>query len=53
MFQAKKGSKTTRLKGTSELQAGLEVDPTGAAGQGTRLAEESQQQRSQGVAKRT
>ena len=32
MFQAKKGSKTTRLKGMDEfLQTELEVDPTGAA----------------------
>ena len=33
MFQAKKGSKNTRLKGMDEfLQAEFEADPTGAAG---------------------
>ena len=54
MFQAKKVSKTTHLRGTSRLlQDEIEVDPTGAARQGARLAEESQQQCSQEVAKRT
>ena len=54
MFQAKKGSKTTRLRETGALlQAGLEVDLTGAARQRARLTEESQQQHSQGVAKHT
>jgi len=54
MFQAKKGSKTTRLKGMDEfLQAELEVDPTGTAGQGARPAKESHKQHSQGVAKYT
>ena len=53
-FQAKKGFKTTHLRGTSKiLQADLEVNPTGATGQEARLAEESQQQRSQGVTKHT
>ena len=54
MFQAKKGSKTTRLRGTSELlQAGLEVDPIGVARHRARLVEESQQQYTQGIMKRT
>jgi len=44
MFQAKKGFKTTRLRGTDELlQTELEVDPAGAAGHEARPAEESQQ----------
>jgi len=53
-LQVKKGSKTARSRGTCALaQAGLELDPTGAVGPGARLAEESQQERLQGVAKRT
>ena len=53
-LQANKGTKTARLRGTGALpQAGLIVDPTGAVRQGARLAEESQQQYSQGVMKRT
>ena len=44
MFQAKKGFKTTHLRGTDELlQTELEVDPAGAAGHEARPAEESQQ----------
>ena len=47
------GSKTTCLRGTGELlQTGLKVYPTEVAGQGARLAGESQQQHSQGVVKR-
>ena len=38
MFQAKKGSKNTHLKGMDEfLQAELEADPTEAAGHGENL----------------
>ena len=44
LFQAKKGSKTARLRGMSALpQARLKVYPTGAAKKEVRLAEESQQ----------
>ena len=52
LFQAKKGFKTARLRGTGALpQSGLEVDLTGSANKGVTLAEESQQQHSQEVAK--
>ena len=54
MFQAKKSSKSTRLKGMGEfLQAELEADPTGAAGHGEKVAEESHQLGSRGVVKCT
>jgi len=44
MFQAKKGSKSTRLKGMGEfLQSELEDDPTGAAGHEKKPTEESHQ----------
>jgi len=44
MFQAKKGSKSTHLKGMDEfLQAKLEADPTEAAGHGEKPAKESHQ----------
>jgi len=53
MFQTKKGSKSTRLKGMDEfLHTELKADPTGAAGHGARPTEESHQH-SQRVAKRT
>ena len=51
-LQAKKGSKTSRSRGTGALpQVGLKADPTGSARQGARLAEKSQPQHSQEVAK--
>ena len=54
MFQAKKGSKNTCLKGMDEfLQTELEVNPTRATRHGEKPAEESRQKCSQGVAKRT
>jgi len=54
MFQAKKGSKSTHLKGMGEfLQAELEADPTGTAGYGEKPAEKSHQRVSQGVTKGT
>ena len=53
MFQAKKGSKSTHLKGMSEfLQTELELDPTEPAGHGEKSAKESHQGGSWRVAKR-
>ena len=55
MFQVKKGSKNTRLKGMDEfLQAELEIGQTEAAGHGEKSAEEPHQKSSRGaVAKHT
>ena len=54
MFQAKKGSKSTRLKGMGEfLQAELAADPTGAVRHEEKPAEESHQKGLWGIMKCT
>ena len=54
MFQAKKVSKNTHLKGMDEFfQAELEADQVGTVGHGEKPTDESHQKRSQGVMKRT
>ena len=55
MFQAKKGSKNTLLKGMDKfLQAEVEAGQTKAARHGKKFAEEPHQKRSRGaITKRT
>ena len=51
MFQAKKGSKNTRLMGMDEfLQAELEIGQTEAAGYGEKPVEAPHQRHTQGAA---